>query len=276
MAGSARWRLLVDGAAGGPWNMGVDEALLATATAGGGPSLRFYGWRGPWLSLGYRQTASASHAVACRTAGVGVVRRVTGGRAVLHGQDLTYAIAASETALPAGLTASYELVARALLAALLRIGVAAEATAEPRRGDFREPAAFDCFARAAGREICVGGRKLAGSAQRRAAGALLQHGSIRLRPDPVGAQRATTLTGAGATSVAELGADPERVLGACIDAFGEVLRADLVRTALSPAERCRARERTSAPARTGAVQELGPNRQRTRAVPQGTSSEADT
>ncbi len=90
----SRWRLIVDGRANGEWNMGVDESLLKTAVTAGTPTLRFYRWRGPWLSLGYSQRPQAELYAACSRAGVGVVRRVTGGRAVLHGEDLTYAIAA--------------------------------------------------------------------------------------------------------------------------------------------------------------------------------------
>ena len=72
--------------------MGMDEALLASVVAGGPPTLRLYRWQGAWLSLGYSQRLSSRRLAACRQAGVGVVRRVTGGRAVLHGGDLTYAV----------------------------------------------------------------------------------------------------------------------------------------------------------------------------------------
>ena len=220
--------------------MGVDEALLASAVCTGRSSLRFYRWQGPWLSLGYGQVRDRGRIEACGRAGVGVVRRVTGGRAVLHGSDLTYALAAREGQLPAGLMASYELVAGILIGALRALGVEAvasptsrhreafqhrfqidpmRAVSRPQRGD------FDCFARPAGREICVGGRKLAGSAQRLAKGGILQHGSIRLAPDPPEAQRASSLSGAGATSLMELGvnSDPEVLLTACVEAFERVL-----------------------------------------------------
>ena len=70
--------------------MGVDEALLASAVRAGTTSLRLYGWAGPWLSLGYAQPLEPEHARQLEAAGVGWVRRVTGGRAVLHGADLTY------------------------------------------------------------------------------------------------------------------------------------------------------------------------------------------
>ncbi len=220
--------------------MGVDEALLASVVRTGRPSLRFYRWQGPWLSLGYGQVLDRARIEACGQAGVGVVRRVTGGRAVLHGSDLCYALAAREDQLPAGLAASYELVAGILIAALEALGVEAIASPFPRRREAFQRRSqvdpnravgrpqrgnFDCFARPAGREICVGGRKLAGSAQRRAKGGILQHGSIRLAPDPLEARRASSLSGAGATSLAELGAnpDPEALRATCVEAFGHAL-----------------------------------------------------
>jgi lipoate-protein ligase A len=256
--------------------MGVDEALLASALRTGRPSLRFYRWQGPWVSLGYGQTFDRERIEACDRAGVGVVRRVTGGRAVLHGSDLGYSLAAREDQLPAGLMASYELVAGVLIQALEALGVEAVASPLPRgRQAFRhrfqadpDKAAspdpnkaanpdpnrlagrpvrreFDCFALpAAGREICVGGRKLAGSAQRRAGGGILQHGSIRLAPDPVEARRASALSGEGATSLAELGANagPEALRKACEEAFEQAL-GGLEVGVLSAEDRARAAER---------------------------------
>ncbi|MFP8873134.1 MAG: hypothetical protein VCB42_01075, partial [Myxococcota bacterium] len=119
-----RWRLIEDGEASGPWNMGVDEALLTSARQGH-PSIRLYRWRGPWLSLGYGQPVDPRLERACEKAGVGRVRRVTGGRAVLHGQDLTYAVASPEALLPPTLRGAYDWVARVLVDALQRLGVAA-------------------------------------------------------------------------------------------------------------------------------------------------------
>lgn len=224
--------------------MAVDEVLLASAGAGAPPALRLYAWRGPWLSLGYAQPFDEASARACRAAGVEVVRRVTGGRAVLHGGDLTYAVVAREASLPPGLEGSYRLLSDALLAALASVGVAAErAPAAPAASS------FDCFAAAATDEICAEGRKLAGSAQRRAAGAVLQHGSIRLRPDPPEAARVAGL-GAGATTLAELGIDPEAGLSglraALPRALAERLGVEIAPATLDPAERRAARARALA------------------------------
>jgi lipoate-protein ligase A len=218
--------------------MGVDEALLATAAAGGPASLRVYRWDGPWLSLGYAQAAVPGRLAACARAGVGVVRRTTGGRAVLHGADLTYAVAAPESALPAGLGPAYAWLADALEAALRGLGVAVDRAPAGRAGA-PGPGEFDCFAAPAGHELCAGGRKLVGSAQRRSGGGILQHGSIRLTPDPEAACRATGLAGEGATSLAELGVacEPERVAAAVAEALAARLGAAFEPGGLDPAER---------------------------------------
>ena len=207
--------------------MAVDEALLRSAQRGAPPTLRFYSWDGAWLSLGFAQSLSGAQRAACREAGVGIVRRATGGRAVLHGADLTYAVAAPASALPAGLQATYARIGEALRAGLTALGVEVE-----RAGPSRAAAgqgAFDCFQAPAAEEICARGRKLAGSAQRRAGGGVLQHGSLRLRPDPPAARAAAGLEPEGATSLAELGfaLDAERVRAACAAAFAALLPAIL-------------------------------------------------
>ncbi len=250
------WRLLVHGSASGPFNMGVDEALLATAIRDGVPSLRFYTWDGPWLSLGYAQTLAAKRARHLAGAGVGVVRRVTGGRAVLHGADLTYSIAAPEGLLPPGVRASYGVVADALLVALAELGVAADRSDSEARAP--EAGVFDCFARPAADEICLAGRKLSGSAQRRVAGALLQHGSIRMAPDPPAAVSAVAAgaLGLGGTSLAEAGCPLSRnaLVQACIEAFQKMLRAGFERADLRPEEFDQARARGPEPAITSRLQ----------------------
>ena len=231
------WRLLVDPAAGGAWNMAVDEALLASVQSGGRPALRLYAWEGAWLSLGYAQPLSADRAAACERAGVGIVRRVTGGAAVLHGADLTYAVAAPESALPGGLQETYALVSRALLRALAALGVTAEVAASAPRS--AGPRAFDCFEQAAQDEICVGGRKLAGSAQRRSRGGVLQHGSVRLGDDPPAAARAAGCAGPAAASLRALGvrAADAQVRAALVAGFSAELGVVFEPAALEPAER---------------------------------------
>lgn len=231
-----RWRLLVDGPASGEWNMGVDEALLASAACGGPPTLRFYTWDGPWLSLGYGQPDDPVRLAACEAGGVRVVHRATGGRAVLHGADLTYALAAPEALLPAGLQASYQRVGEGLLAALRALGVEAVKSrpdaAGPARGE------FDCFGAPAAHELCAAGRKLVGSAQRRARGGVLQHGSIRFDPDSESARRPAGLEPEAATSLTEQGfrGPLEAVIDACARALARTLDADLEPGSLSGPE----------------------------------------
>jgi lipoate-protein ligase A len=238
--------------------MGVDEALLRSARDSGVATLRLYTWHGPWLSLGYGQPPlSGARIRALEEAGVGVVVRPTGGRAVLHGGDLTYAVAAPEESLAAGLRGSYDQVARALLAALVSLGVAAERvdpqTPAPGRG------VFDCFARAAGDEICVAGRKLSGSAQRRVAGAVLQHGSLRMEPDLASAVAAVGLAESRATSLREVGcaASEEALRAACVEAFTQVLEADLLPGELAADER-RSAEKRKATSPPGELQSADP------------------
>jgi len=242
------WRWLIEeappeSASSGFWNMGVDEAVFESARRSGRATLRFYGWSGPWLSLGYAQPFDTERRRACVEAGVGVVRRVTGGRAVLHGSDLTYSLAAPEATAPEGLRGAYARIADALVQALREAGVPVErqggAASAPAK------AAFDCFLDPARDELCLGGRKLAGSAQRRVAGAFVQHGSIRLEADPPEALRAAGLAGEGATSLAEAGFPiaPAELTGALARAFARVFGVALERGDLTPEERSRASRR---------------------------------
>jgi lipoate-protein ligase A len=225
--------------------MGVDEALLASAAAGGPATLRLYRWSGPWLSLGYGQRLDAERARRCAGAGVGVVRRASGGRAVLHGQDLTYAVAAPAAWLPAGIEASHARLAGALGEALGRLGLAVEAAGA---GAGAAPD-FDCFARPAAHELCAAGRKLVGSAQRRVAGALLEHGSLRLAPDPPAARAAAGLASEQAVSLRELGVGPPLVelCARLAEAFAAALCARFEPGVLSPSEVASAERRELEP-----------------------------
>ncbi|MFN2384174.1 MAG: biotin/lipoate A/B protein ligase family protein [Gemmatimonadota bacterium] len=191
------WRLLETGARAGDWNMGCDTALLAAAAAGTiPPTLRFYGWSPPAVSLGAHQPEPDPAAVAELGArGVTWVRRPTGGRAVWHGPaeaELTYSVVipAGTPRFTGGLTASYRLIHQALAAGFARLGIDAELAApasrratSPARASSGPHSRRACFAAAVPGELTVRGRKLVGSAQRRVRGALLQHGSIPLTGD---------------------------------------------------------------------------------------------
>lgn len=174
-----RWRLLRSGAADGVTNMATDAALLAHARRSGEATLRLYGWDAPTLSLGRHERARDLFDPArLRSAGVGVVRRPTGGRALLHHREVTYSVTA-----PATLTQgeSYAAINALLLDALARLGV--RATLATPRGRPLRPEGAACFAEPGAGEVVVDGAKLVGSAQLREDGALLQHGSILLADD---------------------------------------------------------------------------------------------
>jgi lipoate-protein ligase A len=159
--------------------MAIDQALLEAADRTGRAFLRLYRWSPPCLSFGRNEPALARYDRAAITRlGLDVVRRPTGGRAVWHEHEATYAVAAPITAF-GSLRESYHRIHERLRAALRSLGVEAVIAPEgptARRSD--RPAA--CFASAAGGEVLVAGRKVIGSAQVRRGGAFLQHGSILL------------------------------------------------------------------------------------------------
>ena len=179
----ARWRLLRDGAARGDWNMAVDEALLEAVLSGGLPTLRFYDWQPACLSLGYFQRFEVVDPAGCRAQGVDIVRRPTGGRAILHDRELTYSVSLPAAALghDAGVLPSYHRISRALQAGLASAGVDATMASESAAPTTADHGPI-CFDRPSAHEILLDGRKLVGSAQVRRGNALLQHGSIVIEP----------------------------------------------------------------------------------------------
>jgi len=175
----ASWHLLIDSQPrSGAENMAADAGLLAQARAGTA-SLRIYKWQPPALSFGRNEPAVRRYdRRAVERLGLSVVRRPTGGRAVWHDREVTYAVAAPASMFGT-LREAYIAIHRMLAAALGRLGIAA-ALAPPRPAGILGLAGGACFASPAGGEIVVAGRKLVGSAQVREGTALLQHGSILL------------------------------------------------------------------------------------------------
>lgn len=232
------WRLLRDPPGPAAWNMAVDEALLL---CGAGPVLRLYGWTRPTVSLGYRR-APPSWLDRCASLGVDVVRRATGGGAVLHAGDLTYAVAAPQGTpeLSAGLRASYEWIRARLLEGLGQVGLA---VAPSHPADCADRAEL-CFAGATGMEIDLTGVKLVGSAQRRARAGVLQHGSIRLGDDRA-LYRALIGSVPGSPSLPP-STTVAAVAAAIESAFRTALDGGLEASELSPVERAVARERANA------------------------------
>ena len=171
-------RLLVEGADAGPRQMAVDEVLLEGA-AEGRATLRFYRWSQPTLSLGYFQSASARRSHLASRA-CPLVRRQTGGGAILHDVELTYSLAIPRAhGLTGDSTFLYEAVHDAVIDVLSTFGVAARrrTAAEEIRGAAQP---FLCFQRRTWGDVLLGDDKVCGSAQRRRRGAILQHGSLLL------------------------------------------------------------------------------------------------
>jgi lipoyl(octanoyl) transferase len=162
--------------------MALDEALMEGVRGGGPPVLRLYRWRPACLSLGANQPARGLYdAAALSRLGCDVVRRPTGGRAVLHDRELTYAAILPDRLLGSP-RAAYQSIHRALAAGLGRLGVRAELRPPPGARAPR-PSSDPCFAEAVEGELVVGGAKLLGSAQARRGRVLLQHGSLLLEDD---------------------------------------------------------------------------------------------
>lgn len=194
------WRLVTDFDVSGAHHMAFDEALLESVIAGGQPVIRFYSWQPPTLSLGVNQPLGEIDPEECSRRGFGLVRRMTGGRAVLHQHELTYSVIAREYdyRVSGGVVESYRKISTALVAGLRLLGAEVElappsralhrALAEARRnGDLGELEEGShgavCFDAASDYELTASGRKLVGSAQARRNGAILQHGSILLDVD---------------------------------------------------------------------------------------------
>jgi lipoyl(octanoyl) transferase len=173
------WRLLDHGPGSPRWNMAVDRALWRShAEAGGPPTLRFYQWSQFTLSLGAAQKLPRRLSPErLQALGLAVVRRPTGGRAVLHGGDLTYAVVAGEQeGFPSSVTLVYRRLCRALQAGLARLGLEVVPGA-PRN---LNNDSVNCFAGVAGGDLSWQGKKLVGSAQVWQGRTFLQHGAILL------------------------------------------------------------------------------------------------
>jgi lipoate-protein ligase A len=174
-----RWTLLIDDAGQPGWrNMATDQALLDLAAGEGRAFLRLYRWAPAALSFGRNEPALRRYdRAAIERLGLDPVRRPTGGRAVWHAEELTYAVAAPIDIF-GPLPEAYRRIHETLAVALRTLGVPASLASPPARASALDAGA--CFASPAGGEVMVGGRKVVGSAQLRERGALLQHGSILL------------------------------------------------------------------------------------------------
>jgi lipoate-protein ligase A len=185
-----QWRYIVTEDLSPAMNMAVDEAMLQLHSEGKvPPTVRFYTWKPATLSIGYFQKAEKEINFAeLRRHNLGFVRRPTGGRAVLHDQELTYSVVVSEShpKMPSSVTEAYKVISMGLLHGFQNLGLQAEMVSlatEEEKEKYSSPGSSACFDSPSWYELVVEGKKVAGSAQTRQKGVILQHGSILLDMD---------------------------------------------------------------------------------------------
>ena len=176
-------RLILDPPGVGAWNMAVDEALLGSADENPTPTLRFYEWSEPTLSLGYFQRTEDRRRHAA-SATCPLVRRSTGGGAILHHRELTYSLVwPAADRFSAHAVSLYDTVHESLIGCLVARGIPAEMNG-PLGTQTQGDQEFLCFQRRVAGDVLIRRDKIAGSAQRRLRGTVLQHGSVLLAESP--------------------------------------------------------------------------------------------
>jgi lipoate-protein ligase A len=255
---SKLWRLLLTHPARGDWNMAVEESILESIGRGASlPTLRLYAWTPACLSLGVAQPFADVDVPRLRARGWDVVRRITGGRAILHTDELTYSVIgpAENPILAGSVLESYNRLAKALLHAVQGLGV----SVQMKEGKADESGKSNpvCFEVPSTYEITVDGKKLIGSAQARRKEGVLQHGSLPLVGDltritealsfadeSARADASARLLDRAATVESALHrvVDWESAAGAIIHAFESELGIHFERGELSQEEKTRAEE----------------------------------
>lgn len=184
----SKWRYLNTGYSDGYTNMAMDEAILTACLMGQAPpTVRFYGWRPPTVSIGYFQRLEREIDVqVCKSFGFDIVRRPTGGKMVLHDMELTYSVIArqGQHIFPGDILGTYLIISQALIQGLRALGV--DARMIPlRESEEKGPAirSAACFSAPSSYEVVVGTKKLIGSAQKRYRDGIIQHGSILIDLD---------------------------------------------------------------------------------------------
>lgn len=179
------WRLIISSPAPGAWNMAVDEALLENAYKNPDiPTLRLYSWNPYAVSLGHAQPYSDISPNDIHSFGWDIVRRPTGGRAILHADELTYSLVFNENnpQLKGGVLESYRKISEALIAGLQMLGINAQSKIKSATSTQTNKDAV-CFQNPSDYELIFNGKKIIGSAQARRNGYVLQHGAIPLFGD---------------------------------------------------------------------------------------------
>lgn len=250
------WRLITDPDLPGARNMARDMAVLEAVSAGESPpTLRLFGWNPPSLTIGKHQSLDAVDLEFCRREGIDVVRRPTGGRALLHHLELTYSVVAplGTPPLPTALQDAYRLICGGLVNACRSLGIVAELTGSDVNLRLPNPTStIPCFKAPAEGEVVVAGRKLIGSAMRAHAGCVLQHGAIlldwdgRLQAGAMGLADDSLLRPSVTTIATELGRHGSRaeIESAVVDGMAEDLDVTLIDGPLNCGEISRERELT--------------------------------
>ena len=251
------WRLILSDPLPGKMNMALDAAILEAVGRGTVlPTLRLYAWSPPCLSLGYSQPFSDVDLSRLDQQGWDVVRRPTGGRAILHTDELTYSVIGprTEPRLEGGLMSSYRRISSALFQALHLLGLPVKVHAGKNPLAHHQPV---CFENPSDFEITVEGKKIIGSAQARKKEGILQHGSLPLSGDltritqalyypseqerkeagKILLEKATT-----AASILNEEISWKKASEAFRESFSQVLRLDLQEDTFTPAELDHARQ----------------------------------
>ncbi|MGM0419803.1 MAG: lipoate--protein ligase family protein [Bacillota bacterium] len=247
------WRLLKTEPTDGFYNMAVDEAIMQQHSKGKvPPTLRFYSWEPAALSLGYFQRLETEiDEDACQQAGIDIVRRLTGGRAILHDKELTYSITLREDydLLSSSIVVSYREISEGLVAGLKKLNIPVQL--KPRgKGKSPQGNSAACFDAPSWYEVILQGRKLIGSAQTRKNSTILQHGSLPYALDPIktfklfnytstrARKKARRLFSASSTSLAAAGYEvaPVRLEDALAQGLSDKLNIKLEPAPLTQAE----------------------------------------
>jgi lipoate-protein ligase A len=238
------WRLICDGPVAGRLNMAIDRAIQVCRAEGSAPpTVRFYRWARPTVTLGRFQPAQDIDSTARERRGVDVARRYTGGRGVLHDDELTYSVVAGVSdGIPRTVTASYATLSRALLESYRLVGVDAQLVAHDRAKE-RSGA---CYLQSTRADLSFRGAKLSGSAQVWLGDTVLQHGSfvidrdLQREKDLFGLDDVETerLRSETATIVSALGrrVEPDDLLARCIEGFSTALGVTLLPGSLNARE----------------------------------------
>jgi lipoate-protein ligase A len=238
-----------DAPANGVWNMALDRAIQLARQAGEvPPTLRLYRWERPTVSLGRFQDAAGIDLEACSRRGIDVVRRYTGGRGVLHDDELTYSVCAGTSdGIPRSTAASYQMLCSALAETYRMLGVDAQLISRPR-GDSASSA---CYLHSTRADLSLGLAKLSGSAQVWAGDTVLQHGSFTRTRDMTLEAEVFRLDGDAARRLAsstvvladvlETVPSADAIGQAACDGFSRMLGVSLVRGRITPEEQSNAR-----------------------------------